>query len=94
MKRSEVQILEDIDSGIETAEELLIKKSDEKGLRHCIEELSPNQKESLLLRIYSDLSYEEISRILELSVSAIKSLLVRSKEKLINCLKNGGHHEA
>lgn len=86
--------VENIDSGLETAEELLIKKSEEKGIRKCIEELSNNQKESILLKIYSDLSYEEISRELSLSISAVKSLLVRSKEKLINCLKNGGHHEA
>lgn len=92
--KNEELSLENIDSGLDTAEELLIKKYEEKGIRQCIEELSANQKESLLLRIYSDLSYEEISKILELSISAIKSLLVRSKEKLINCLKNGGHHQA
>ena len=87
-------LVENLDSGLESAEVMLIKKSEEKGIRLCIEELSHNQKETLLLRIYSDMSYEEISTTLDLTVSSIKSLLVRSKEKLINCLKNGGHHEA
>lgn len=86
-------IVENLDSGLDSAEEMLIKKAEEAGLKKCIDELSDNQKESLLLKIYSDLSYDEISKNLGLTVSSIKSLLVRSKEKLLNCLKNGGHHE-
>lgn len=86
--------IEDIDSDLDTAETLLIQKYEEKGIKNCIDELPTNQKEAILLKIYSDLSYEEISRELTLSVAAVKSLLVRSKDKLINCLRSGGHHEA
>ena len=86
-------IVENIDSGVDSVEEMLIKKAEEAQLKDCIDKLSANQKESLLLKIYSDLSYDEISKTLDLSVSSIKSLLVRSKNKLLNCLKSGSHHE-
>ena len=46
-------IVENIDSGVDSVEEMLIKKAEEAQLKNCIDELSANQKESLLLKIYS-----------------------------------------
>jgi RNA polymerase sigma-70 factor (ECF subfamily) len=44
--------------------------------------LEPDLKESLILREYQGFSYKEISEILGLSISAVKSLLFRARSKL------------
>lgn len=84
----------DLAAEIDSAESSLIQQSQTKAVEKCLDELAPNQKDAVLLRSHSELSYDEIAHTLSLSVSAIKSLLVRAKDKLMNCLKRGGHHEA
>src|SRR3990172_8366208 len=42
--------------------------------------LPANQRMALVLKIYDDLPYQEIARILGCSVSAVESLLVRAKK--------------
>jgi RNA polymerase sigma-70 factor (ECF subfamily) len=82
-----------LESPLTNDETQLIEKSEDQALKDCMDELSHQQKESILLRIHSDLSYEEIAKGLELTIPSVKSLIVRAKQKLINCLKRGGHHE-
>lgn len=86
--------MEDVAAELESAEFLLIQQAQTKAVEECLDELARNQKDAVLLRSHSELTYEEIARALSLSVSAVKSLLVRAKDKLMNCLKRGGHHEA
>jgi RNA polymerase sigma-70 factor (ECF subfamily) len=43
---------------------------------------------ALVLKRYDDLSYEEIARVMEYSVSAVESLLVRAKRTLQEKLKD------
>jgi RNA polymerase sigma-70 factor (ECF subfamily) len=43
---------------------------------------------AVILKRYDDFSYEEIARILNCSVSAVESLLVRGKRSLQEKLKN------
>lgn len=78
-------------SALESTEELILNKTTQKQLELCLEELSPEHKEIMLLSIQSELSYEEISKVTGLSIGAIKSIFFRSKEKLIECFKRGGH---
>jgi RNA polymerase sigma-70 factor (ECF subfamily) len=51
-------------------------------LRKAMNLLEPDLKESLILREYQGFSYKEISEILGLSISAVKSLLFRARSKL------------
>lgn len=51
-------------------------------LRNAMIKLEPNLKEALILREYQDFSYAEISKILGLSVSGVKSLLFRARLRL------------
>ena len=42
-------------------------------VRRAIRQLPPKQRTTLVLRVYQDLSYEEIARILDSSVGAVKA---------------------
>ena len=48
----------------------------------ALQSLPDNQRMALILKKYDDLSYQEISKILGCSVSAVESLLVRAKKNL------------
>jgi RNA polymerase sigma-70 factor (ECF subfamily) len=76
---------------LDSMEEMILQKTQKKYLEICFNELSKEQKEATLLSIHSELSNAEIAAIMNLSVGAVKSLLFRSKEKLIECCKKGGH---
>ncbi len=48
----------------------------------AVRALPETQRLALILKIHQDLSYEEIARILKISVSATKSILFRAREHL------------
>ena len=52
------------------------------ALRQAIDSLPENQKIAFVLKNYDDISYKEISEIMELSLSSIESLIHRAKKNL------------
>jgi len=60
-------------------------------LQEAISSLPQNQKIAFTLSKYEELSYQEISQVMELSVSSVESLLFRAKKnlqkKLYKCYK-------
>ena len=60
-------------------------------LHEAIDSLAQNQKVAFTLSKYEDLSYQEISAVMDLSVSSVESLLHRAKKnlqkKLYKCYK-------
>lgn len=63
-------------------EQHLVEESRRKMIRHAIDKLPEKQRAAVLLHKYQDLDYGEIAKILELSESALKSLLFRAYEAL------------
>src|SRR5258707_5693684 len=63
-------------------EQNLIKGTRKKMIRRAIEKLPEKQRAAVLLHKYQELDYGEISKILECSESALKSLLFRAYETL------------
>ena len=61
-------------------------------LHEAIDTLPQNQKVAFTLNKYEELSYREISEVMELSISAVEALLHRAKKnlqkKLYRCYKN------
>jgi len=57
-------------------------KEREEKLERCLQKLSPDLRELLILRFYQGLSFEVISEITGLSLSAIKMRVYRGLEKL------------
>ena len=57
-------------------------------LHHAIDSLSKNQKIAFTLNKYEDLSYKEISEVLDISLSSVESLIHRAKMNLQKKLLN------
>jgi RNA polymerase sigma-70 factor (ECF subfamily) len=70
-----------------TAEELVIAQELSLRITEALQALPENQRIALILRRYDGLSYEEISRVLDCSVSAVEALLVRAKRTVQSKLK-------
>ena len=85
--------IEQIEANLPDAEALLLNHAEDARLEHCLEELSPLQKDALLLRTQSDLSYDEIATLLKTSLSSVKSLIFRAKTTLVTCVKKGNGNE-
>jgi RNA polymerase sigma-70 factor, ECF subfamily len=73
---------EHLSSELPNPEDLLIARERSRQITDALQCLPDNQRMALILKRYDGLSYEEISRILDCSVSAVDSLLVRAKRTL------------
>jgi RNA polymerase sigma-70 factor (ECF subfamily) len=69
-------------------DETLEKIYDEYPLEKYLQELDHRSKLIFILHDIENLSYDEISEFLTISVEEIKSLLVNSREKLISVLES------
>ena len=60
-----------------------------KQLDKAMSTLSPRQKEAIYLKFVSDLSYEELSKVMQLNYQSARNLVFRGLEKLReSCMKN------
>jgi len=65
-----------------SAEEILLAEERSRQISDALQSLPENQRMALILKRYDYLSYAEIAKIMECSVSAVESLLVRAKRNL------------
>ena len=80
-----------LEAQIDSSESMLLNKVTKQQLEDCINEFPTDQKEIIFLHIQSELSNQEIAELSDLKIGAIKSILFRSKDKLIDCFRRGGH---
>ena len=86
--REEQGVGEEDFSGEEPSpEDQLLSKERSREITEALQRLPENQRMALVLKRYDDLSYAEIAGILNCSVSAVESLLVRAKKNLQEKLK-------
>ena len=78
---------EDFSDGLPSPEDLLLARERSRQITSALQSLPENQRMALILKRYDDLSYAEIAGILNCSVSAVESLLVRAKKNLQEKLK-------
>ena len=71
-----------IPSPNDSPHEELIRTEAATQIRQAIDRLPYEQREAIVLREYHDFSYEEISAILNCSLSKVKILIFRAKERL------------
>ena len=65
-----------------SAEDILLAEERSRQISHALQSLPEKQRMALILKRYDNLSYGEIAKIMECSVSAVESLLVRAKRNL------------
>ena len=58
-----------------------------RSVESALAELPENQRAAMILKVYEDRSYAEISEILGVSVPSVESLLFRARQNLKNRLK-------
>ncbi len=62
--------------------------SNEKALKNCIDKLKFQQKESIELFYFKELSYQQISLKMNIEVKKVKSYIQNAKRNLKICLEN------
>ena len=72
----------DIPSEELNPEGILIKKQKIAILRQVVDKLKPKYRELVKLRYFKEMSYEEISRLLQIPIGTVKAQLYRSREQL------------
>jgi RNA polymerase sigma-70 factor (ECF subfamily) len=66
----------------------MINQQKIKLMREVVNKLKPRYRKLVELRYFSEYSYEEISKELELPIGTVKAQLFRARELLYNILKN------
>lgn len=83
--------LADDDHNFDQPHEKLLEKQRKAIMDAAIDSLPKNQRSAFILNKIEELSYKEISEVLNISVSSVESLLFRAKKnlqkKLISCYK-------
>jgi RNA polymerase sigma-70 factor (ECF subfamily) len=76
----------------ETANEdpltFLVHKEQERKIEQAIDSLPPKYKAVFVLKVYEDLSYEQIAQTLKISLGTVMSRLFRARERLQEVLKD------
>jgi RNA polymerase sigma-70 factor (ECF subfamily) len=81
--------LKDINGGMPpTPEDHMMEKQRIVMLRKAVEQLRPKYRELVELRYFKELSYEEISAQLDISIGNVKVQLFRAKEMLAGIMQN------
>ncbi len=80
--------LETVDTRSRSPHESLEEKELTRAVDRAIADLPEKARLAVIMRRYEELSYEEIADILELSLSATKSLLFRARNQLKAALKD------
>ena len=79
------------DEGTQAPDAAALEKELQEAIDRAIARLPETQRMAVILRRYEDMSYEQISDVLDISVPAVKSVLFRARtelrERLANYLK-------
>ena len=76
------------DEAAATPDATLLQSELQDAIEKAITLLPETQRMALVLRRYEELSYDEIAKVLDLSVAAVKSLLFRARTELRERLKD------
>ncbi|AHF05939.1 RNA polymerase sigma factor [Desulfitobacterium metallireducens] len=92
-KESPVSLNENLIDPQEGPEEVWLAKEQAGQLQEVLDELSEQYRQALYLRYQQEMSYEEMSLVLNIPVSLVKTHLYRGKEKLRQILERRGLDE-
>jgi len=68
-------------------------KPDDELVHRLLSSLNPDQKACVVLRNIEGLSYEEVSRSLNININTVRSRLKRAREKMGKLIKKRGDHD-
>ncbi|WP_157267539.1 sigma-70 family RNA polymerase sigma factor [Azohydromonas aeria] len=74
--------------------ELLQRASETRALTHCVEALTPQQRQSVALAFYDGLSHAEVAEHLCQPLGTVKSWVRRALQTLRQCLERAAQRDA
>ncbi len=77
-----------------TPEASILKSEEQSQLSAAMQQLDPEQRHILTLRVVNDLSYTEIAAVLQIKEGTVKSRLARARESLRKKLLQSGNKTA
>lgn len=80
--REAVPLCDRVPDGRPTAEQRMVEDDRQRLIRQAIAALPEKQRAAVILHKYQDVDYRQISKVLKVSESAVKSLLFRAYEAL------------
>ena len=83
------QVAWDLSNGLIDAEQSALDRLERGGLLAAIDQLTPDQRATLMLRVLADMSVPEIAAVLQKPQSAVKALLRRGIASLRRTLAAG-----
>lgn len=84
-------LIDQLESPLTDAESALVEQAERARVEHCMGELTLPQREALMLRTVSELSYDEIATTMSSTLASVKSLINRAKQSLVDCIRKGAH---
>lgn len=91
-RESSVAIKENLVDSNPGPEETWLAKEESQGVQEILRELPENYRQALYLRYQQELSYEEISAVLNIPLSSVKNYLYRGKERLKKIMERRKNH--
>ncbi len=87
VEREDGAVMIDIASGDPSPAERLERKEVRMGVERCLGGLPENFREAVVLRDVNGFSYDEMSRIMGVSMGTVKSRVSRGRDMVRECLK-------
>ena len=83
------ELAETLDSGMDTEAELEIRELN-RAIRHMVDDLAKDERDVFLSRYWYAASIKEIAERFDFSESKVKTMLYRTRNKLLRQLKEEG----
>lgn len=83
--------LEEITEEIPVAEERSLSEDEVATIHRCMDRLSPEHREVLILRFMEELSYQQIAEIVGCSIGTVRSRIYYAKQTLSIHLEDASH---
>jgi RNA polymerase sigma-70 factor (ECF subfamily) len=81
------RLIHDRASDAPSPEKLYQSRQIDKALQECLGKLSAKLRAIIVLKEVEELSYEEMSETLDISIGTVKSRLARARKELQTCMK-------
>ena len=86
----QVGLLEEKTAVTGRADALLAGREASEALQNALQKLSPDLRETVILRDVEEMEYKEIAQVLDVPEGTVKSRLNRGRAELIRILRKGG----
>lgn len=90
-RRPEVELTDTLSDPDDAPEDSLLNRQESDEIREALRHLSEDQQNVLLLRFVNQLSHEEVARMLNKSVAAVKSIQHRALTELASLIGTEKH---